>query len=432
MRAGCFAEDRVIDLINRRFVPFYFNRGGPGEGHDAVASKFVDKQTKNPYAWFAAFRPTGEIVGETELYADKDEVASWLLDLLRKYPEYAKPTEQEASTLAAVDSAKQRLEGARLAEEVGDYALATQRYEALAEADDAAAAVEARLGLLRIARHGKQWDVHGSHEKALRAMPGGESVAVHADVERGYRLVATKDYAAARALLQPLTKRAASTQRHAEAHFLAGVACWFTDDRDWAKLHWGWILEHLADDRLAMRARIAAAAEGMPYANAELSGFKADVGNIGTDNIVNAVRKAMGVYREMLPFYESGNFTAKRATASASSEFAVDSGSGGKAETAASPTLLVAQLRDGNEHVPPNNRVVKQLESIGVGSIAPLRSAIEDRAFPGRGYAAWALACVLRKAKSRDESAMATLEAARRDEDPYVAELARSGLSTIQ
>ena len=431
MRAGCFAEDRVIDLINRRFVPFYFNRGGPGEGHDAAAFEFVNRQTKNQYAYLAAFRPTGEIIGETDLYADKDAVARWLLDLLRKHPEYAQPTEPESRALAAVESAAKRFGGARLAEELGDYAEATQRYERMADSGDAAVAVPARLGLLRIARYGKQWDAHERHEAALRAIPGAELARVDADLERGYRLIARQDYAVARALLQPLTKRAASTRRHAEAHFLAGVACWFASDRDWAKLHWGWILEHLGEDRLAMRARIAAAAEGMPYANAELGGYKAEVGSIGTHDIVLAVQQAMAIYRDMLPFYEADEFTARRVVvAGTDSESALEGA--GNVKATASPTLLVAQLRDGNEHVPVNNRVVTQLEAIGATSIAPLRAAIEDRAFPGRGYAAWALACVLRKTGSRDESALATLHTAGRDADPYVAELTRSGLSRLE
>lgn len=130
-----------------------------------------------------------------------------------------------------------------------------------------------------------------------------------------------------------------------------------------------------------------------------------------------AVQRAMAVYRQLLPFWERGDYTAKRPTRGVAA--------------LASPTLLVAMLRDGNEHVPDNNEVVDRLQALGAASIAPLRAAIEDREFPGRGYAAWALACVLRELGSRDEAAMATLQAARRDRDPYVAELAHSGLARL-
>lgn len=419
MRAGCFAEDRVIELTNRRFVPFYFNRGGPGAGHDPAALEFVNGQTKNQYAYLAAFRPTGEILGETTVYADKEEVIEWLRELLRQHPEYAQPTAEEAAAMAATEAApEQYLRSARLAEEVGDDAEAAKRYGALAEASAAGIAVPARLGLLRITRHGKQWDAHEQHEAALRAIPDAGPALVDADVERGYRLVAKQDYLAARTLLQPLTKRASSSRRHAEAHFLAGKACWFLGDRDWAKLHWGWIQEHLAEDRLAMRARIASAAEGMPYPNPELDSFKGDVGNIGTQHIVAAVKEAMAVYRAMLPLYEAGDFTAQRAA----DEDPV---------ATSSPTLLVARLRDGNEHRVANNRVVERLEGIGAGALGPLRAAVEDAAFPGRGYAAWALACVLHRTGARDEATLAVLRAACRDADDYVATLATSGMKRL-
>ena len=63
--------------------------------------------------------------------------------------------------------------------------------------------------------------------------------------------------------------------------------------------------------------------------------------------------------------------------------------------------------------------------------MAPLMAAIEDRKFPGRGYAAWALSQVLKASSLEHQAAKDTLEKARKDNNPYVAELARSGLSTL-
>ena len=47
----------MIDLINRRFVAYYFNRSGNGLGGNAAASRFTSGKTKNPYAYLAAFTP---------------------------------------------------------------------------------------------------------------------------------------------------------------------------------------------------------------------------------------------------------------------------------------------------------------------------------------------------------------------------------------
>ena len=72
MRAGCFAETRVIRLLNRRFVSFYYNTGGPGLGKDPAAAAFTKGKTQNTFAFYAAFAADGEPLGVTDVYADKD------------------------------------------------------------------------------------------------------------------------------------------------------------------------------------------------------------------------------------------------------------------------------------------------------------------------------------------------------------------------
>jgi len=410
--------------MDRRFVSFYFNRSGMGEGGDDAATKFVNGQTDNPYAYFAAFKPTGEIVGETKVYADKNEVMAWLVDLLKKHPEYAGQTKSEAVLLK-----KGGLPAARFAEDLAAYDAAKARYRKLLKSEDPNIATEAMLAMLRIARYTGDWAAHTRVEKLLRttvqAGAGWEHLLIDADVERGYRLLSKKEYQRARALLQPLTTRAAKSTRLAEAHFSAGRACWFLGDLDWAKFHWGWIVENMPEDRLYMRARIAAAAEGMPYPNLELGDYKPNTGNIGTHNIVSAVNAALAVYREILPLYKAENYAGKRPAKTEVADVA-----NGDAPVVSS-LLLVSKLRDGNKHVQANNRIVDQLEQVGEPALAALVAAIEDRAFPGRGYSAWALTQVLKTNSLTSERAMEVLKKARRDKDPYVAELTRSGLSTL-
>src|SRR5688572_6208944 len=102
MRAGGFAEERVIELINRRFVPFYYEVSGHGCAASPDATEFVGKKTRNPWAFLAAFAPDGEYLGETALYADKDRVFEFLRSLLVRHPEFAEPAADGRSLLAAL------------------------------------------------------------------------------------------------------------------------------------------------------------------------------------------------------------------------------------------------------------------------------------------------------------------------------------------
>lgn len=280
MRAGAFSDERVIALLNRRFVPYYFNRSGMGEGGNAAASRFATGRTKNPYAYFAAFAPDGTYLGESELYATKDDVLAWLVKLLRDHPEFdaRTPGEERAEGLAA----------ARVLEETGRFAEARERY----------AAIGAPLDEARLARYAADWD---AHEKALARIDALDQVAA----ERGLRLAAERKWADARALLEKAVRAHPESARRAEMRFALGVACWFTDDRDWAKFHWMWVVENLPDDRLCMRCKVAAAAEIMPYENPELDRYAAK-GNIGTEHIVREVAKSRAIYQRLLPAWEKG------------------------------------------------------------------------------------------------------------------------------
>ena len=267
MRAGAFGETRVIDLLNRRFVPFYFNTGGPGLGKDEAAAAFVLGKVKNKWAHLSAFTPDGEYLGESEVYADKDGVFEFLHKLLRDHPEYNTPADGE-------------VESARLLEELGEYDKAVAAY-----AGD-------RLALARIARTRKDWDA------LERALDGVEESA-DSTMERGYRLNAQKKYDEARALLEPAIARYPESPRLAEMRFYAGVACWFIEKRAQANFHWCWVVENLPDDNLARRCYIAAAAEGMPYKNPELDGYAIDSQFGSIDVIKAAYAKAREDYERL-------------------------------------------------------------------------------------------------------------------------------------
>lgn len=293
MRAGAFCDKRVIELLNRRFVSYYFNRSGKGEGGNAAASKFTTGKTKNPYAYYAAFKADGTYLGETPLYGDKDEVFAFLRQLLADHPDYAHATEAEKRIRAA--AAEAPLPAARLEEELGNW----EKADALYTGVDAPGA---HRGRARIARYRKDWQAHAALEGRL---PAPADVAM----ERAYRLLAAKDYAEAQSVLRAALRAPETGPRTAEMHFYCGVACWFLGQRDWAKFHWCWVQDNLPDDRMYMRCRVASAAEGMPYANPELGGFKSR-GMIGTQHIVNEVARSMDVYESLKPKWAKGDFTA--------------------------------------------------------------------------------------------------------------------------
>lgn len=304
MRAGAFSEKRVIDLLNRRFISFYFNRSGLGEGDDKAARAFTTGKTKNPYAYFACFKADGTYLGETPLYGDKDQVFDFLMRMLAEHPEYGKPTTGEKEVLARSDakgeSPAARLASARLLEELGRYDEATKLYAAVP-------GKESTRALLRIARYQKDWKRHAEIlVSAKQGLGKSDQLALAADFacEKGYALLAKGDHKAARELLQKATKTHLTSPRLAELHFSAGRACWFLDDRDWAKLHWCWVVENLPDSSLQRRCYIAAAAEAMPYVNPELDGYKAPVGNIGTMHITRGYERARRVYRRLLPAFQ--------------------------------------------------------------------------------------------------------------------------------
>ena len=290
--------------MNRRFVPFFFNRSGQGEGDDPAAAAFTKRKGGNPYAYLAAFAPDGMYLGEPELYADEDEVFDFLVGLLEEHAEYARDTPAERAVLDAAREERStpgRLSGAaRLAEELGRYPLATRLDLAIVDHPDSTESqrIEALSRRLRVTRHADDWRAHHEAHTALAAQVGGDAAwRDDLDVELGYRLVAGRQWARARDVLEadlPHEIQPGPAQdRVAERRFLAGVARWFLDDRPAAQAHWVWLVENLPDDRLAPRARWASIAEHVPYENPHLGGYRGEVGNVSPESVEEAWRRVL-------------------------------------------------------------------------------------------------------------------------------------------
>lgn len=318
MRAGAFAEKRVIDLINRRFAPVFFSTGGPGKGHDKAAQAFVKNRTKNKWAFLCVFTTDGRCLGESEIYAGKDEVFDFLVKILAEHPEMNAETSDEKAILARGRSPSALpadiAAAAAIEEELGRYDAASSLLLRLAKADETPYRAAAQRARLRITRYRKAWKEHEailaeySADTAQRNHDQGIDIAI----ERGYALIAASDFAAARKTLQTAAAAAFGKARETEAHFLAGVACWMSGDRDWAKFHWCEIVSRFPDDRFYMRARIAAAAESMPYPNAELGNFESDTGPIGTEDITRAVTRALRLAAKLKPKWDAGEMSSSK------------------------------------------------------------------------------------------------------------------------
>ena len=445
MRGGPFSETRVIELLNRRFVPFYYNTGGPGLGKDPAATAFAKPKVPNQWAFFAAFAPDGAVLGVTEIYAGTDEVFEFLRALLRRHPEYDRDTAEEKALLARGGDAGQPADAAaalaagRLAEELARHGEARGAYAAVVERGSDSERAAAYRGLLRITRYERDWPAHKAWLAAASGSAAAKELLVDLVLEQGYRLMAHKRFAAARALLQPATRAAGGSSRLAELHYEAGRACWFMDDRDWAKLHWCWILEHLPDDRFAMRASLAAAADVFPYPNHELGGFAAKVGNVGPGVIGKGVAAARKAYARLLPRFTAGDF----------GQAADDGGSAQPGELAAEltaesrpavtvldqPESVVARLGDGADAA-GNDRCLELLRKLGDAAVLPLVVAGKNAAFAGRAQVARALGQLLAKDAAlpadKKKWALEALQGLAKDRDAKVAEAARASLERLE
>lgn len=311
MRAGCFAEPRVIQLLNRRFVSFFYNTdAGPPQpnykGKDSQAKTFLKDKTQNKFAFYAAFTAAGEPVGVTDVYANKDVVFDFLKELLRLNPEFDRNTPAEEAILAKAKSetanAQAQLAAGQLLEELGHYQQARLHLQHVLDlAKESTLLSDAYRGLFRMARYDRDWKQLDELCRAADKHPQQAQLHLGPDVaaERSYHLKAEKRYEEMRRLMETTIKQHPHTKRLSELRFQAGVACYFLEEKPWAYYHWCWVVENLPDDHLARRCFLAAAHEGMPYKNPELDNYAAPLHGGRTDVIQGAYRLARESYLEL-------------------------------------------------------------------------------------------------------------------------------------
>ncbi len=101
LRSGPFTDERVVGLLNERFIPIYFDLSPKSPAGDADAKSFVTKlkpelggsRVPTPPVLFVTAE--GELLGEISNYASESEMLGALRDVLHQNSKYAGPSDGE-------------------------------------------------------------------------------------------------------------------------------------------------------------------------------------------------------------------------------------------------------------------------------------------------------------------------------------------------
>lgn len=295
LRGGPLADKRVIRLLNLRFVPFYFNVGQGQPGYDAQAKevvvniddRFAGSSVPTPPVW--VLTPDLQLVATIDNYTPRGPFFDELVRILDENPEFAEGGGDEEQRTG--------LPAARLAEDLGQYERALDLYTELDEPS-------ALLGRARIARYRGEWDTAARLLSDLEDI-GGEAWTDQILVELAHADLAAERFAEARDLLTTALLDHPDSPRLGEMHYYAGVAAFRSGEKDWANLHWWWVLENLPDDNQYMRCYLATAADAMPYPNPELGGYRSSARMISHALADECRATAREDYERLLPRLES-------------------------------------------------------------------------------------------------------------------------------
>jgi len=287
LRGSSFAEKRVIDLMNARYVSFYFCFRKGTNGYDEDAAALYNESLKEDADFKAGLPPVVLYAPDglkslksipREVQFDKDKFHDALRDALREHPAYDAPAPEEKKLLAAAEAAPRDAAAHYRAGEARERAAAPAAglYEkAIAAAPESEWAARAHLRLATMARHARAWDDAEKRLESAEAVNAGDRFNFADDVamERAHRQLADQKHAKALELLDAAIRASPASNRMGELRFYAGVANFFLAKRDWAHYHWWWVLENIPEDHHVLRCSVALTAEGNCFANPELAGF---------------------------------------------------------------------------------------------------------------------------------------------------------------
>jgi tetratricopeptide (TPR) repeat protein len=292
-----------MNLINRRFVAFYYDVAPPGRNagdawaHDEKAAKAVGpmwddrerprragggqsvegkvKADSYPAAVFLTAK--GEKL-DTTLWGivPPERMLAELKRVIAAHPDQFVPSAEEKAVLAAAEAdpndAAAALAAVRLHFELADFAPCRTAAAAALEKTGATPAQRAEILYLAARSALCLRDSEAAAKDLEAALPLAKEAALalvdDLRVAQGHVEMQKREYAAALALFRAVIDEAPKSDRAGEARYYSGLALWRLGKKDEAKDVWRAHRRELPMDRLARRS---AASLGVPEAQAFLS-----------------------------------------------------------------------------------------------------------------------------------------------------------------
>lgn len=242
LRAGPFSDERVVRLVNRRFVPIYFDLQPRAPMADADARKFVTDSVDELLGSsvdtppLLVMTPDGGVLKRIDNFSTEDECFRGLLDALALEPRW------QAATPGEMEIARHGDPLAR-AELLTDLGL----FERAKEVLETTPGAEAALRLAHLARLQGDFEAIG----AALAKVDDERFADDVLVERAWLLLHDGKFGEA---LADANRVANDSPRHTEARYLAGVIEYSDGHRDEALAIWKSLVTSCSQDRWIYRA----------------------------------------------------------------------------------------------------------------------------------------------------------------------------------
>ena len=238
LRAGPFSDERIVGLLNARFVPFYFDLAVGSPAGDAEAKEFCVAIKEElggssvPTPPILIITVEGELVAEISNYADEETVLRKLRLVLAENGDLAAPSEEEANWPV--------IQKARLRVDLGDHAGARRLLEGQDEPS-------AHLLLARLARHERNWTEHARELAKL----DGKSHEHEVRMEQALWAWNEERYAD---IVDLLAQFPTSSGRYSEARYYEGLAYYHSEETELARETWKQLVSEIGEDRWSYRA----------------------------------------------------------------------------------------------------------------------------------------------------------------------------------
>jgi len=235
-------------LINRRFVPLYFDLSNNGVMADSDARKFVVRANKSlggrgvPTPNLMIMTTKGKVVVEVSNYGTTAEVLKGLRRALKKHPEFNQPSELEKNHTDDIMAAQIKID-------LLEYGAAAKILKQLTKNKKAPDQVHGHANYLlgRLARMDRDWQRMASHLEKVKSKDLADDVRM----EQAYRFWYEEDYEQLRDHLSQFPK---DSNRFTEASYHLGLAHYHLDKKKKARKTWSACIKSCSQDPWIYRA----------------------------------------------------------------------------------------------------------------------------------------------------------------------------------